>query len=203
MRKAISPIGRWLAVLAICIAAKLLPSFWYEFNRMQGIQATESDAVAIGVLAILVVASIETFRTIDCLLDKKTWKMFRHAGSALIASVLLLYPWWGYDLGNPIEHARFALLRKRADECAATAQQSYSTYKFNTCEKRFAWSHDHFLVYDTSGQIALRRDARASEFADYLKKSESWMYTECPFKSTEFAPHFFYVETYFCDTPAE
>jgi hypothetical protein len=181
MSKAISLFGRWLAVLAICVVAKLSPSIWYEFNRMRGIQVDEFNFVWIGALAILVVASVETFRSIDSLLDKKTRKMFRHAVGALIAAVMLLYPWWGYDLGNPIERARFAFLRQRYDECAAAAHRSYGAYKFNTCEERFAGLYVHFLVYDTSGQIALPRDARPSEFAAYLKILEYWFYleTEC------------------------
>jgi hypothetical protein len=202
MGNVFSLIGRWLAVLAICVVVKLLPSIWYEFNRMRGAQADEFDFVWIGALAILVIASIETFRSIDSLLDKKSRKMIRHAVGALIAGVMLLYPWWGYDLGNPIERARFALLRQRYDECAAAAHRSYSTYKFNTCEVRVAGLYVHFLVYDTSGQIALPRDARSSEFAAYLKKPEYWMYTDCRLASTEFAPRFFYLET-FCDTPSE
>lgn len=202
MTKALSLIGRWLAILAICVVAKLLPSFWYELNRMQSIEVDETYCVWMGALAILVVASVETFRSIDSLLDKKSRKMFRHAVGALIAGVMFLYPWWGYDLANPIERARFALLRQRYDECAATAQRSFSTYKFNTCEHHFAGLYVHFLVYDTSGQIALPREARSSDFAAYLKNPEYWMYTDCRLASTEFAPHFFYLES-FCDTPAE
>jgi hypothetical protein len=203
MGNVFSLIGRWLAVVAVCVVVKLLPSLWYEFKRMRGLQADEFTATWIAALAILAIASVETFRSIDSLLDRKSQKVLRHAVGALIAGVMFLYPWWGYDLGNPIERARFALLRERYDECAAAAHRSYGSYKFNTCERRFVRLYFHTLVYDTSGQIALRRDARSSEFAAYLKKSESWTYSECRLAATEFAPHFFHLEAFFCDTPSE
>ena len=207
MSKAISLFGRWLAVLAICVVARLLPEIWYEFNRMQGIRIDEYIASSIGPLFLVPIVVVEFFRFVGGLIAGNVLSMLRYGVPALIAGASffasLIVGSLGGDLSASIKRAKFVLFRARYEECAATARTSYGVNKIKTCELRISGNYVEAIVYDTSGEIALPSDAQLPAFHDYLTRdikdrqpSESPTYGACYRQvSTQLAPHFFYLWT--------
>jgi hypothetical protein len=207
MSKAISLFGRWLAVLAICVVARLLPEIWYEFNRMQGIRIDEYIASSIGPLFLVPIVVVEFFRFVGGLIVGNVLSTLRYLVPALIAGASFfaspIVGSLGGDLSASIQRAKFALFRERYEECAATARTSYGANKIKTCEKRIAGNYVQAIVYDTSGEIALPSDAQSPAFRDYLMRdikdqqpSESPPYGACCGQvSTQLAPHFFFLRT--------
>jgi hypothetical protein len=207
MRKAFSLIGRWLVVLAICVVARLLPDIWYELNRMHGLTVDEDIASSIGLLSLVPIVIVEFFRFVASLMAGNALSMLRYLVPALIAgAAFFAYPIVGSlggDLGASIQRARFALIRERYEECAATARTSYGANKIKTCERRILANYFRAIVYDTSGEIALPPDAQSPAFHDYLMRdskdrqpSETPVYGACYGQlSTQLAPHFFYLWT--------
>jgi hypothetical protein len=201
MSKALSLITWWLVVMAIFAVALLLPDFWYELRRMQGLSADEENAELIGILIIATITIFESICVLRGLFSGKMPFMLQHSVPALIFAYAFLvdfYPNMAVHTGWSLERARFSLFRDRYAECAATAHKSFGANKFKTCELRIAGNTSfQAIVYDTSDEIGLPLGLRSPEFNDYLiRSSESPIYTECgPLVAVKVAPHFFHLWT--------
>jgi hypothetical protein len=200
MSRATSLIGRWLAVLAICVVARLSPDIWYEFNRMMDARVDEEIASSIGLLSLVPIVFVESFRFVGSLIAGNVLSMLRYIVPALMAGAsIFAYPIvesLGGDLDVSIQRARFVLFRERYGQCAATAHTSFSTNKYNTCEYRMAGNYSRAIVYDTSGEVALQPAAQSSEFKKFASRPDSHVFSGCERQfSTQLAPHFFYLQS--------
>lgn len=198
MSKAISLFGRWSVVLAICVAAELLPEIWYELNHLFDAGSEEFYVALLGKILLLAIFIVETFRFFQSLVAGRVLSTLQHIVPPFIAGALFfaptLYASWGGDLDVSIQRARFFLFRERYEECATASASSSGGHKFKTCEMRSLGSLVRAIVYDASDQVALPLGLRSGDFTDYLIRFESPIYSECDRLSpTKLAPHFFYV----------
>jgi hypothetical protein len=183
MSKALSLIGRWLAVLAICTVAELLPSIWYELNHAFDAGSDEFYVALVGKIVLLVIFIVEAFRFFRSLVAGGVLSTIRHIVPPLMAGAFFfapsLYANWGGNLDDSIQRARFLLFIERYEECANTSASSFGGNKFKTCEMRVMGSLVRAIVYDTSDQVALPLGARSGDFSDYLMRFESPIFSEC------------------------